>query len=162
MPPWDQWDDILEALSPALVALGGLLTALGAVIGSLIGGRRNREEARSLRISNDALERELAQGGTVDEVLSELRPNHGGSALDKLNLRFDSLEAVLEVHGTAIARIEHAQDGLSSDIRGIRRDYGRLADEQVALRDMVDTEHRDLRLRIEAATRAATRQSNQE
>ena len=126
MPPLAEWVALVGAISAAVV---GLIKATA--------------EASKTRAEVAAMRAELAKGQKaardtaqlVAESHHQLTPNGGGSIKD------------------ATTRLEAGLAELRSDIRGIRRDVGRLTDADAHIAERKEREHDAIHRRLERLER---------
>lgn len=129
----DQVDEVLLALAAIITALG---TLLGVVLKMLL----------DLKQGQRAIKAETA------EVVAASRPNSGSSlrdAVDRIEAQTKAMAEAQLVQGAAILRLEGRVDTIAddthSDIRGLRRDVGRLADDDRADREAAVRAHDEMR-----------------
>lgn len=126
MPPLAEWVALIGAVSAAVI---GLIKATA--------------EASKTRAEVAAMRAELAKGqraarGTaqlIAESHHQLTPNGGGSIKD------------------ATTRLEAGLAEVRADIRGIRRDVGRLADADAHIAERKEREHDEINRRLERLAR---------
>ena len=143
MPPLAEWVALVGAISAAVI---GLIKATA--------------EASKTRAEVVAMRAELAKGQEaaqntaqlVAESHHQLTPNGGGSIKDATT-RLEAAVAELRDGQSRMAastdRLEAAQDAASKDIRGLRRDVGRLADSDFQLTVRADKVHERIHQRID-------------
>lgn len=112
-----------------------LITAIASVAGAVI-AHRAKGEARAATTTTQEIRAETqAARAETQAVLTTLQTNNGGSTVR------DSLD---ELH-RAVGRVETGQLGFASDLRGIRRDIGRLQDRDDTDRAEAHQAHEQMR-----------------
>lgn len=107
------------------------ITALGGIIAALATLWKVLAEARKIRAEVDVLR------STAVQTRAQLMPDSGLSARDAINRTETTSAAVLTV-----------LDEVRGDLRGMRRDVGRLADEDLAVRRDTAAAHAQFDARI--------------
>lgn len=110
-----------------IVQLGGLAAAIVAALAAR--GSRAKAESAHTEARKAATGVAAVEAG-VAAVKAETKTNHGSSMRDAI----DRIEANQKSERGARMRLEVAIDGVASDVRGMRRDIGRLQDADVELR----------------------------
>lgn len=140
------------------VALIGAFTLLiGGVSAAIVSVVRAGAEVAAMRADLAAAaeknkERADNQDRLLKEAHHELTPNSGGSLKDATT-RLEAAVAELRAGQSRMAasndRLEAAQNATAKDIRGLRRDVGRLADSDFQLTIRADKEHERIHQRID-------------
>lgn len=116
--------------------LAAVMTALAALITAWAGMARVRAEVSKLRKGQARL-----QTGQ-DRLESELSPNHGSSTRDAV----ERTETAATLTRDALSEL---RTEVLSEIHGMRRDVGRLADSDADLRRDKNTDHARIHRRID-------------
>lgn len=156
MPQWEaqEWATILAAIS----------AAIGAIVAAVVSLVRAGAEAAKTRAEVAAMRAELAKdrenasvtAALVVESHHQLTPNNGGSVMDatsRLEATMAELQRGQDDLRQGLARVEDAHSATAADVRGMRRDLGRLADADQHLSKRGDQEHDRLHGRIDDVER---------
>ena len=143
----EQWVAIIGAVTAFVAALAA---AFAAVVKASAESARTRAELAAMR---DDLERarvlDAERRQKNDRMLAEthhqVTPNNGGSIIDATG----RLEAAVEVLQIGLERVEHAHRDTAADVRGIRRDIGRVYDDARAHEQAAAREHERINARID-------------
>lgn len=116
-------------------------TTLGVLITQIVNARKTMVETKSLQQKQNT----LAEG--QEQILGQFK-NNGGSTLkdanDDLKAVTARIEKILEENSKAISDMQELQHETRSDIQGIRRDAGRLADVDMEDRQRAVREHAEI------------------
>ena len=143
----DEWVALLGAVA---VMVGALAAAIVSVVKAGAEAARTRAEVARMRADMeqarvlDAQRREK-NDRMLAETHHQVTPNNGGSILDA-TARLEGAVAVLK---TGLERVESHQRDAAADVRGIRRDIGRVSDDHREHARNADAEHRRLNDRID-------------
>ncbi|MDO5678670.1 MAG: hypothetical protein Q4G35_14330 [Propionibacteriaceae bacterium] len=151
------------------VALIGAITLLiGAVAAAIVSLVRAGAEAAKTRAEVAAMRKDIEMSRAEDaprresndrlirETHHQVIPNSGGSIIDATNRLEKAVDAIREAQSlthTRLEQVEQAQQDAAKDVRGMRRDVGRLADADHALTARADREHERLHQRITGVER---------
>ena len=143
----EQWVAIIGAVTAFVAALAA---AFAAVVKASAESARTRAELAAMR---DDMERarvfDAERRQRNDQMLAEthhqVTPNNGGSIIDATG----RLEAAVEVLQIGLERVEHAHRDTAADVRGIRRDIGRIHDDARAHEHAAAREHERINARID-------------
>ncbi len=113
---------------PSIVALLG---AIGLFWKQLFEAKKSNAEALELRYKTKAIQ------DSQTKILSEFQNNGGSTMKDSVDLIKKDNAKVVE----SIARIEELLNNTNKDIRGLKRDIGRLGDVDVLDRQEAEKEH---------------------
>lgn len=119
-------------LTALIAAIGGLITV---VVGSWLSIRKQSAELAALRAQVGTVQlAATAAAADAKAVRVTTTENNSGSHL------LDKIEAL----GEAMGRVEAQQESTAADVRGLRRDVGRLHDIDREDRERAEAAHRDL------------------
>ncbi len=131
-----EWAALLGGIALLVTALGGALVGIVKTLGELRVMRQQIAEVHHESTPNSG-------ASMHDAVVLKIAPR-----LDQVADRIEEIAARQEVLEQAAAdrRVDHDRrlNGMESDVRGIRRDVGRLADDNRTDRDRAEAVHRDL------------------
>ena len=108
-----------------LTSTAAIITALALLIGALWQGARTRAE--------------------LGQMASQLRPNGGGSLRDAV----DNLTADVQDVKAQVQDVKAQIQDNGKDIRGVRRDIGRTADDVRDIRHAKEQQHAEYERRLE-------------
>ena len=141
MPPLAEWVALVGAISAAVV---GLIKATAEA-------SKTRAEVAAMRAELETgrradAERRAANDKMLAETHHQVTPNNGGSIIDATG----RLEVAVETLQKGLERVESTHRDTAADVRGMRRDIGRIHDDNREHARDADAEHRRLQERIDA------------
>lgn len=154
----------MPTFAEVVAAVVALCAAAGTFLGAWAASAKVRAESEKVRVEVEKMRAEqqvvavehaktavavaaartaaVSAAEQAAATAAQLQPNGGSSALDAINREFRNL-------GEAVARLEKHQESmwdgqgeLRSDIRGLRRDVGRLHDQDMSDRARAEETHR--------------------
>lgn len=138
-------------LTPAewVALIGAIAGAFVAVVKAASDAAKTRAEVAAMRADMEAArvldaERRNTNDRMLRETHHQVTPNHGGSIIDATG----RLEVAVEALTTGLDRLEAHQRDTAADVRGIRRDIGRINDDHREHERAAEAEHRRLHGRI--------------
>ena len=143
----DEWVALLGAVA---VLLGALAAAIVSIVKAGAEAAKTRAEVAAMRAELETgrradAERRAANDKMLAETHYQVTPNNGGSIIDATG----RLEAAVEVLQIGLERVEHAHRDTAADVRGIRRDIGRIHDDTRAHEHAASREHERINARID-------------
>lgn len=144
----DEWVALLGAVA---VLLGALAAAIVSIVKAGAEAAKTRAEVAAMRAELETGRRADAERRALnDKILAEthhqVTPNNGGSIIDATG----RLEVAVEALHKGLERVESTHRNTAADVRGMRRDIGRIYDDNREHARDADTEHRRLQERIDA------------
>ena len=141
----------MTPLTPAewVALIGAVAAAFAIVVKAASDAERTRAEVAAMRADlnrdrqQDA-ERRNANDQLLRETHHQVTPNGGGSIKDsttRLEAAVGELRGMQADQLQRLDRLEESQRVASSDVRGIRRDIGRLADSDIERSARAENEH---------------------
>lgn len=123
-----------------------ILGALGAFVGSIVASLKVLAEVSEIR--ERAREAEQTRDQTLEAAqatAAQLASNGGASVRDAID-RIEQTQATLRAE---VAGVRDAVGDVKSDVRGVKRDVGRLADQDITDRTHSNKAHERLDARID-------------
>lgn len=142
-----EWSLIIGAIS---AAVGGVAAAIVAIV-------KASADAAKVRAEVEAMRADMARARTLDaqrrtendqllrETHHQVTPNNGGSIIDATG----RLESTMATLTAGLERVENAHRDTAADVRGIRRDIGRINDDNREHSRHADREHERIHERID-------------
>ncbi|MFT3877127.1 MAG: hypothetical protein QM708_12000 [Propioniciclava sp.] len=130
-----------ELIIAAATALTALTGALGALVKQAAESAKIRAESEKTRAEIEAVRADLQQSALIITATHhQVVPNGGGSLMDssaRTEVKLDEVLAALADQRDHLGRLDESARNTAADVRGLRRDVGRLADadQQLAAAD---------------------------